>query len=47
MAVGKVKAILPVENLQINIRKHKNLFGIVGLAFIVCLEGCCVCAVEK
>ena len=30
-----------MEKLQINIRKHKNLFGIVGLVFIVCLE-CCI-----
>lgn len=30
-----------MENLQINIRKHKKLFGILGLVFIVCLE-CCI-----
>ena len=30
-----------MENLQTNIRKHKKLFGIVGLIFIVSLE-CCV-----
>lgn len=30
-----------MENLQTNIRKHKKLFGILGLVFIVCLE-CCI-----
>ncbi len=30
-----------MEKLQINIRKHKKLFGILGLVFIVCLE-CCI-----
>ena len=30
-----------MEKLQINIRKHKKLFGVLGLVFIVCVE-CCV-----
>ena len=30
-----------MEKLQINLRKHKKLFGVLGLVFIVCLE-CCV-----
>ena len=30
-----------MENLQRNIRKHKKLFGVLGLVFIVCLE-CCI-----
>lgn len=30
-----------MEKLQINLRKHKKLFGVLGLIFIVCLE-CCV-----
>lgn len=30
-----------MEKLQINIRKHKKLFGVLGLVLIVCVE-CCV-----
>ena len=30
-----------MENLQRNIRKHKKIFGVLGLVFIVCLE-CCI-----
>ena len=31
-------------NLQTNIKKHKKLFGVLGLIFIVCVE-CCVFSV--
>ena len=30
-----------MKNLQTNIRKHKKLFGVLGLVLIVCVE-CCV-----